>query len=116
MISLKKTNIYKHRKHFLWKFIKENQKILDIGNIGFLNGKIHKNSYFSETFKRFKKTKFYGIDLELPPDNSPQYINQIQHDVNTGIPYENKSFDLIYLVKQFIMSRLKAVVNALLKI
>ena len=37
MINLKKTNIYKHRKHFLWKFIKENQKILDIGNIGFLN-------------------------------------------------------------------------------
>ncbi len=97
MISLKKTNIYKHRKFFLWKFIEDKKKILDIGNIGFLKGEIHKNSYFSETFKRFKNTKFYGIDIELPPDNSQQYLNQIQHDVNKGIPYDSSSFDLIYL-------------------
>ena len=97
MISLKKTDIYKHRKYFLWKFIKEKKKILDIGNLGFLDGKIYKNSYFVETFKRFKNTKFYGIDIEFPPDNSEKYLNQIKHDVNTGIPYEDSSFDLVYL-------------------
>lgn len=97
MISLKNTNTYKHRKYFLWKFIGEKKKILDIGNLGYLEGKIHKNSFFYETVKRFKNSKFYGIDIEIPPDNFINSSNQIQHDVNTGIPYDDDSFDLVYL-------------------
>ena len=44
------------------KLIKDKKKVLDMGNMGFLEGKVHKNSYFSETFKRFINTKFYGTD------------------------------------------------------
>ena len=97
MINLKNSKIYKHRKYFLWQYIKNNYKVLDIGNLGFLRNKIHGNSFYNETISKFKNVEFFGIDIESMGKEISDFPNQIQHNVNEGIPFENDFFDVIYM-------------------
>lgn len=97
MINLKNSKIYKHRKYFLWQYIKKGYKVLDIGNLGFLKNKIHGNSFYDETVYRFKNSQFFGIDIESNKEITSKFPNQIQHDINEGVPFENDFFDLVYM-------------------
>ena len=97
MINLKNSKIYKHRKYFLWQYIKNGYKVLDIGNLGFLGNEIHGNSFYNETISKFKNVEFFGIDIESMGKEISDLPNQIQHNVNEGIPFENDFFDVIYM-------------------
>ena len=97
MINLKRSKIYRHRKDFLWQYIKNDYKVLDIGNLGFLKNRIHGNSFYKETVSKFEKVKFFGIDIESIGIAESEFPNQIQHNVNEGIPFKNDFFDLVYM-------------------
>ena len=97
MINLKRSKIYRHRKDFLWQYIKNNYKVLDIGNLGFLKNRVHGNSFYKETVSKFEKVKFFGIDIESIGIAESEFPNQIQHNVNEGIPFKNDFFDLVYM-------------------
>ena len=97
MINLKRSKIYRHRKDFLWQYIKNDYKVLDIGNLGFLKNRIHGNSFYKETVSKFENVKFFGIDIEPIGKAESEFPNQIQHNVNEGIPFKNDFFDLVYM-------------------
>lgn len=97
MFNMNQSNVYQHRKDFLYKYLKEGN-ILDIGNIGGLYGDGVSNSFHLEIVKRYKDSTIYGFDLFLPQNEFIHlYPNQKQGDINDGLPYENNFFHTIYM-------------------
>lgn len=93
--SFSKTK-YTARHEFLFKHYKPG-KILDIGNIGGIDGIGNQDSPHLQ-FVEFTKndSRIYGFDLHEPADKK-LYPNQKQGDLEQGLPYSPGFFDTVYL-------------------
>jgi len=85
------------RYNFLLKNYK-NGNILDLGNIGGLEGgKNGSNSAYFNLLKDVKESVVYGYDLHIPTTNSELYQNQSYGDIHEGLPYQDNFFDTVYM-------------------
>ena len=95
---------------FLKRHVKElnlNNKILDVG-CGH-----YRNLYL---FYQLGFKNLYGIDM-LPPDPSEKpedfKVNFIQKDITTGLPYEDKSFEIVLCNFVLMFVPLESLINAI---
>lgn len=70
-------------------------KILDIGNIGGLHGDGNTGSH-QKFVQEVKNSEVYGIDI-CAPQKPNGYINQVQGNVEEGLPYPDQTFDTVYM-------------------
>lgn len=89
--------IYGRQKFFLSHFKSGN--ILDIGNIGGLEGAGPSNSFHLSLLEKLKgENTLYGFDLFPPPDGcAALYPRQQQGNIEDGLPYEDGFFDTVYM-------------------
>jgi SAM-dependent methyltransferase len=67
--------------------INENSKILDLG-CGY-------DAKFIKSIEYKKGCFFYGLDLSVDNSINSDRIKLISHDLNTKLPFENDSFDIV---------------------
>ncbi len=73
--------------------------ILDIGNIGGLEGVGPSNSFYLSLSEKLKQAStLYGFDLFPPPDRcAALYPRQKGGNIENGLPYEDSFFDTVYM-------------------